>query len=163
VHRYRLRPAVALGACATAPVILFLTYVVLFGLVGLLWLGAGLGLFAAAGMFTISYRRVRSRTLTVSSDGLEVQRDKYRLFVPWTAVNTVQSRRHQLVMAVEELVVAGADVVALDHRGTSTNLPKQLVAAHPASTRVMVSLYDKDWRQGPIGHRLRQDGVLPTA
>lgn len=163
MHRYRLRPAVAVSSCATAPFILFLTCLMLAGLVGLLWLGAGVGFFVAAALFVLNYRRVRRRTLTVNSDGLEVQRDQYRLIVPWTAISGVQHRRHQRVMAVEELVVTGADVVPLDYRGESTSLPQQLLAGHPAPTRVMVSLYDKDWREGPIGDRLRQDGVLPTA
>jgi hypothetical protein len=163
VHRYRLRSAVAVSTCATAPVALFLTCLVLSGLVGLLWLGAAVGFFAAAAVFTLNYRRVRRRTLTVKPEGLEVQRDQYRLLVPWTAINGVQHRRHQRVMAVEELVVTGADVVPLDNRDQSTSLPQQLLAGHPAPTRVMVSLYDKDWREGPIGDRLRNIGVLPTA
>jgi len=154
---------VAVSTCATAPFILFLACLVLSGLVGLLWLGAGIGLFAAAAVFAFNYRRVRRRTLTVKREGLEMQRDQYRLIVPWTAIKGVQHRRHQRVMAVEELLVAGADIVPLDYRDQSTTLPQQLVAGHPAPTRVMVSLYDKDWREGPIGDRLRQDGVLPTA
>lgn len=161
MHRYRLRPAVAVGTCATAPCILFLIWLVLAYLVGPLWLGACIGFLCAAAVFMLNYGRVRRRTLTVNSDGLEVQRDQYRLIVPWTAINGVQHRRHQRVMAVEELMVTGADVVPLDYRGKPTSLPQQLAAGHPASTRVMVSLYDKNWRDGPIGDGLRQNGMLP--
>ena len=99
----------------------------------------------------------------MTADGLEVQRDTYRLLVPWPAVAAVQHRRHQLVVAVEELVVKSAEVVPLDHRGRSTSLDTELIAQHPAASRVMVSLYDKQWRRGPIGERLRRDGVLPSA
>jgi hypothetical protein len=162
VHRYRLRRTVAAGSCATVPVLLFLLCVLRSDLVGSLLLGASIGLVAAAGVFTLNYQRVRRRTLTVTPDGLEVQRDTYRLIVPWSAVTKVQQRRHQMVMAVEELVADGASIVPLDSRGQTTTLPNQLVAGHPASTRVMVSLYDKSWREGPIGGRLRRAGVLPT-
>ncbi len=135
----------------------------LFGIVGSLWLGVVVGLVAAAAVFTLNYRRVRRRTLTVTPEGLEVQRDEYRLVVRWEAISKVQDRRHQRVMAVEELVVDGASVVPLDYRGRTMTLPSQLTAGHPAPTRVMVGLYDKSWRDGPIGERLRGNGVLPTA
>lgn len=141
---------------------LLLLSVCAFGVVGSLWLGVTIGLIAAVAVFTLNYRRVRRRTLTVTPDGLEVQRDKYRLVLPWSAVSKVQHRRHQRVMTVEELVISNASVAALDHRGRPTTLPHHLMRSHPAPTRVMVSLYDKSWRQGPIGERLRQDGVLPT-
>jgi hypothetical protein len=117
----------------------------------------------ASAEFALSFRRVRRRTVTVTAEGLEVQRDKYRLLVPWSAIAKVQRRRHQLVVAVEELVVTGADVVPLDSRGRSTSLDTTSLEGRPAAGRVMVSLYDKQWRQGPIGERLRRNGVLPPA
>ena len=163
MHRYPLRRTVAVGSCAPLPVLLFTLCLLRAGLVGSLWLGASIGLVAAAAVFTFNYQRVRRRTLTVTTEGLEVQGDKYRLVVPWSGVTKVQQRRHQIVVAVEELVVDGASIVPLDSRGRTTTLPHQLVAGHPAPTRVGVSLYDKSWREGPIGAGLRQQGVLPTA
>jgi len=164
VPRYRFRRAIAAWTCVSAPVAIALgCFLLVIGLFQQPWLGATIGVVLASAEFTLSFRRVRRRTLTVTADGLEVQRDTYRLLVPWPAVAAVQHRRHQLVVAVEELVVKSAEVVPLDHRGRSTSLDTELIAQHPAASRVMVSLYDKQWRRGPIGERLRRDGVLPSA
>jgi hypothetical protein len=62
-------------------------------------------------------------------------------------------------MPVEELVCTGARVEPVSSRGESKKPPGRL-EEHPALTRVMVSLYDKDWRSGPIGQRVSHlDGV----
>lgn len=159
MHRYRIRRLVAAGTSATVPLPVLVTATILIQPVTL---GITVGLLVAAALFTPSYVRVRRRTLTVTDEGLEVQRDQYRLFVPWRGVRKVQRRRHQVLLAVEELVVTDAHVAALDRRGRTTSVPNRL-SNHPAQSRVMVSLYDKQWRRGPIGDRLRLDGVLdPT-
>ena len=164
MHCYRFRRAIAAWTCVSAPVAIALgCFLLVIGLFQQPWLGATIGVVLASAEFALSFRRVRRRTLTVTAEGLEVQRDKYRLLVPWPAIATVQHRRHQLVVAVEELVVKGADVVPLDYRGRSTSLDTTSLEGRPAASRVMVSLYDKQWRQGPIGERLRRDGVLPPA
>lgn len=112
-------------------------------------LGVALGLVIGGTAFTVNYRRVRRRTRTVTPDGIEVQRDKYRLVFAWNQVSNVQNRRHQRVMDVEELVVHEAATQAVDHRGRATTLPSGL-ASHPAPTRVMVSLYNKELaKMGP--------------
>ena len=148
MHCYRFRRAIAAWTCVSAPVAIALgCFLLVIGLFQQPWLGATIGVVLASAEFALSFRRVRRRTLTVTAEGLEVQRDTYRL----------------LVVAVEELVVKGADVVPLDYRGRSTSLDTTSLEGRPAASRVMVSLYDKQWRQGPIGERLRRDGVLPPA
>ena len=110
--RYRFRRAIAAWTCVSAPVAIALgCFLLVIGLFQQPWLGATIGVVLASAEFALSFRRVRRRTVTVTAEGLEVQRDKYRLLVPWPAIAKVQRRRHQLVVAVDELVVTGADVV----------------------------------------------------
>lgn len=102
--------------------------------------------------------RVRRRTITVFDDVLVVQRDQYRLVVPWQGIRAIQRRRHQKLMNVEEFVCSGGHVEAVDSRGRASTLPQGL-EQHPALTRVMVSIYAKNWRQGPIGDKVRGLGL----
>ncbi|WP_343986265.1 hypothetical protein [Terrabacter terrae] len=98
------------------------------------------------------------RALTLTDDGVQVQRDKYRMDVPWhTVVGVDRGRRRGLVRA-DELILADSRIVALDHRNQTTTLPKGL-QGHPATSRVQVSLYDRDWASGPIGEHLRARGI----
>lgn len=106
----------------------------------------------------LNVTRVRRRLLTVRDDALVVQRDQYRLVVPWSGITAIQQRRHQRVMQVEELVCTGGTVEAIDSRGHARPLPGGL-ADHPALSRVMVSLYARDWRRGPIGEKVRALGI----
>lgn len=59
---------------------------------------------------------------------------------------------------VEELICSGARVEAIDSRGQASSVPKAL-RGHRALSRAMVSLYEKDWRSGPIGDTVRAAGV----
>jgi hypothetical protein len=122
------------------------------------WVGVVVGFVVALVMGSQIMIRVRRRTLTVFDDVLVVQRDQYRLIVPWQGIRAVQRRRHQMLMNVEELVCSGSQVEAVDSRGRASSLPHGL-EQHPALTRVMVSLYAKDWSQGPIGERVRGLGI----
>lgn len=118
-----------------------------------LWPGILLGVALAAGLTTSSLRRVRRRVLTVSPVGLEVQRDGYALRVRWDQVVGVQRRRHQGLIPVEELVLASAEVVPRTSTG-KVKAPPASLQGHPATTRIMVSVYDRAWREGPIGDHL---------
>ncbi|BDO43565.1 hypothetical protein [Cellulomonas sp. NTE-D12] len=118
------------------------------------WLGIVLGVALAAGLTSNSLRRVRRRFLTVAPAGLEVQRDGYALRVRWDQVVGVQRRRHQGLIPVEELVLASAEVVPRTSTG-KVKAPPASLQRHPASTRIMVSLYDAAWREGPIGDHLQ--------
>lgn len=157
--QYRIRLAVAVSTSSAVPALVG----VMVGLVvaragGPPWLAVVIGCVLAVGYGVLTVRQVRRRSLTVTDDALVVQRDKYRLIVPWQGITGVQRRRHQVVMLVEELLCTGASVEAIDSSGRPSALPSGL-EAHPALTRVMVSLYAKDWRQGPIGDRVRALGV----
>lgn len=110
----------------------------------------------------LAFRRARRRTLTVLPNGLEVQRDHYRLMIPWDHITAIRRRRHQLFLSVEELVFHDAEVIALDANDRPTKPPKRL-QGHPATTRIAVDLYDARWRQGPIGERVRQLGLALKA
>ena len=102
--------------------------------------------------------RASRRALTLSDDGVQLQRDKCRLDAPWhTVVGVDRGRRRGLVKA-DELILADSRIIALDHRNQATTLPKRL-QGHPATSRVQVSLYDRDWASGPIGERLRARGI----
>jgi hypothetical protein len=155
VTQLRIRRSVAAASSATLPVLvgLFLALEI-----RPLWAGILVGLALAVVATSVTTRRVRRRTLTVHDDVLVVQRDAYRLVVPWQGVTGVQRRKHQLVMDVEELLCTGASVEAVDSRGRVSRLPRGL-SEHPALSRVMVSLFDKDWREGPIGQKVRDVGV----
>ncbi|MFD6445077.1 hypothetical protein ACFWEJ_08240 [Promicromonospora sp. NPDC060204] len=99
------------------------------------------------------YRRVRNRTLTVSESGVTVQRDAYRIEAPWSEVVGIDRKRRQGLLA-DELVLANPVVTFVDAAGKPTRVPKA-AAGHPALQRIQVSFYDKSWREGPIGDRLR--------
>ena len=153
--QFRIRWPVALGTTLPVPVACSV-------LLALVVRPAALGLAAAASCVLVfgllGVLRVRRRTLTVHDDVLVVQRDQYRLVVPWSGITGVQRRRHQWFVAVEELLCSGARVEAVDSRGRASRLPEKL-AGHPALTRVMVTLYAEDWRSTPIGERVRAFGL----
>src|SRR5437899_6840081 len=109
-----MRRSVAMGTSLILPV---LTGFVIAATVRPFLAGVCLGWLFAGGLTAASYSRVRRRVLTLSAEGLEVQRDKYRLFAPWHAVTGVQGRRHQRVMRVEELLLAECQMTPLDGRG----------------------------------------------
>lgn len=102
--------------------------------------------------------RASRRALTLTDHGVQLQRDKYRLDAPWhTVVGVDRGRRRGLVKA-DELILTDSTIIALDHRNHATTLPKGL-QDHPATRRVQVSLYDRDWASGPIGERLTARGI----
>jgi hypothetical protein len=107
---------------------------------------------------TWSMLRASRRALTLTDDGLRLQRDAYRLEVPWHMVVGVDRGRRRGLLRADELVLADSKIVALDHRNETTRLPKGL-QGHPATSRVQVSLYDPDWASGPIGEHLRARGI----
>lgn len=155
---YRIRPAVAALSCATVPLLVVAAWALL-GLAVDSPPTIAVGVLLGLALFVRNLVRVRRRSLTVSDDGLVVQRDSYRLVVPWAGIRGVRRRTHQLVMRAEELVVTGAQVEAVDPRGRPQDVGSQL-DGHPATTRVMISFYDRHWREGPVGRRLRDSGIL---
>lgn len=159
VTQYRIRRSVAVLTTATIPTLWGLTIGFLLAVVlDPAWIGWVVATVLALVMGLQNVRRVRRRTLTVCDDFLVVQRDQYRLIVPWHGISAIQRRRHQKMMSVEELVCLGSRVDAVDSHGRASSLPQGL-DQHPALTRVMVSLYVKDWRHGPIGTKLRSLGL----
>ena len=159
VTRYRIRRSVAIATSATVPTLCGLVVALLLTVtIDPAWVGLAAGFVSALVMGSHFVSRVRRRTLTVFDDALVVQRDQYRLIVPWQGITAVRLRRHQKLMTVEELVCSGSQVEAVDSRGRASALPHGL-EQHPALTRVMVSLYAKDWRQGPLGDKVRDLGI----
>lgn len=110
-------------------------------------------LVLVAALTVRSLVRVRRRTLTVGADGLEVQRDSYAMRVTWDQVVGVRRRLHHGVIPVDELVLSGSVVVPRGSTG-KVKAPSSSLSTHPATTRILVSLYDKRWRDGPIGEHL---------
>jgi len=104
-------------------------------------------------------RRVRKRSLTVTDDGLELQRDRYALRVPWDAVSGVRRCRLQGVMAVDELQLADSTLIGRNSRGRNQQISPR-VRKHAGARCIHISIYDKDWRDGRIGTELRSRGVL---
>lgn len=117
------------------------------------WFGGVAGSVLAVALAAESVLRVRRRTLNVSDAGIDVQRDKYAIFVSWDEVVAVRRRRHQRAIPVDELVLSGSRLIGRSSTGRTTTLPKSL-SAHPAARRIQISLYDKAWRDGPIGFQL---------
>lgn len=148
---YRMRWPWAVATSAGVPVIIG---VIITLLIRPVWFGSTVGSTLVIALTALSLRRVRRRTLTVTDSGLEVQRDKYAMIVGWNEVARVQRRRHQLFIPVEELVLSGSELVARSSSGKSTSLPPSL-SGHPATRRILMSLYDKGWRHGPVGDHLQ--------
>jgi hypothetical protein len=153
VSCYPLRWGPTLLTTAPVPVLLGVAVALL---VHPLALGVAAGLVVAAIITAARAQRVRRRTLTILDDGLEVQRDSYALHIPWANVTGVRHRRLQGLLAVEELIVTNALVIERDSRGKAAAPPAKLTGS-PALSRVQVSLYDQNWRQGPIGKHLPTD------
>ena len=151
---YRLRWPVALLQAVPAPALggLVIALVVQPPAIGVL-----LGLALAGSFGSLGLARARRRTLTVTEDGLEVQRDRYALRARWEEVTGIQRRRHQGV-TVDELVLGHPTLVPRTSTGRGQDLPDGL-EGHPATTRIQVSLYDRTWRDGPIGEQLRHRGI----
>ena len=124
-------------------------------------IGLLLGVALAASFGALRLARARRRTLTVTDEGLLLQRDRYGLSARWEDVTGIQPRRLAGVLPVDELLLTDRELVARTSTGTERELPDGL-DEHPASRRVQVSLYDKGWRTGPIGEELRRSGVLPA-
>lgn len=150
------------------PTVVILEAVFVAVVVGVLLAAAGrftvsawvIGLVVAAVLATTRVIRVRQRSLTVTEDGLEVQRDRYALQVPWASFTGVEHRRLQGLIPVEELVASSSVVIPRLSNGKPGSVPKALQAqSDPAPTRIQVSSYDRNWRAGPIGDRLRAHNV----
>ncbi|MEO5743784.1 MAG: hypothetical protein ABIQ53_04230 [Terracoccus sp.] len=107
---------------------------------------------------TWSMVRASRRTLTVTENGLQVQRDRYRLEAPWHAVMRVDRGQRRALVKADEIVLTDSRIIALDYRDRATTLPKGL-EGHLATRRVQVSLYNRDWAAGPLGEHLREHGV----
>ena len=103
-------------------------------------------------------RRVSRRTLTVTEDGIRLQRDNYRLETPWHAIVGVERGRRRGLVTADELALAESTIIALDRHDNTTTLPQGL-AGHPATRRVQISLYDHDWAASPLGERLKAQGL----
>ncbi|WP_207556056.1 hypothetical protein [Intrasporangium flavum] len=102
--------------------------------------------------------RASRRSLTVTEDGIQIQRDKYRLDAPWDAITGLDCGRRRGLIRADELLLDDCTISAVDHRGRATTLPDSL-QPHPATTRVQVNFYDRDWASGPIGAHLKARGV----
>lgn len=152
----RVRWPLALSSSALVPILLGVVIAIVVRPVGL---GVGLAVVVAGALLAIAVRRVRRRTLIPAPDGLVVQRDGYGLHTPWEAVVSVRRRRLQGILPVEELVLSESTPIARNSKGRTSPLPSNL-AAHPAALRIQVSVYDKHWRDGPVGNELRRYGVL---
>ena len=120
--------------------------------------GLLLGLALAASFGSPTLARARRRTLTLTTEGLELQRDRYRLSARWEDVTGIRHRRLAGFFPVEELLLGERELTARTSTGREGELPGGLVD-HPASRRVQVSLYDTSWWDGPIGEQLRRRGV----
>lgn len=151
---YRIRWPFALATSATVPLLLGVFTAVF---VHPAWIGTVLGLVLACSFTAPGLARVRSRTLTVSDSGLQVQHDKYMLSAPWDSVIGVERRKLLGVIPVEELSVPMSELMARSSGGESTTLPARL-AEDPSVRRIRISFYDKHWRDGPVGGHLRHLG-----
>ena len=151
MSRYPLRWVPTLLSTAPVPILLGVAVALLLRPLAL---GIAGGVVVAAIITAVRAQRVRRRTLTITEDGLQVQRDSYALDIPWTNITGTRSRRLQGMLPVEELIVTDARIIERDSRGKAA-APSSKLAGSPALTRVQVSLYDKNWRSGPIGERLR--------
>lgn len=147
---YRIRWPWAVAASAPLPLILGVMTAVL---IRPMWFAIIVEIaFIVLGARSV--RAVRRRTLTISNAGLQVQRDKYAMLVRWDQVVGVKHRVHQLAIPVDELVLSGSELIARGSNDKPTTLPASL-SAHPALKGIHISLYDKAWRDGPVGDHLQ--------
>ncbi|SDJ40913.1 hypothetical protein SAMN05444157_3231 [Frankineae bacterium MT45] len=153
---YRIRWSYAIGTSLTAPVIVGLVIVIVLRP---LLLGLAVAVLLGAVNAAITVRRMRRRWMSVDEEGIQVQRDKYGLKVPWDAIVSVRRRRLQGFLQVDEFVLSHSEVVPRDSHGKQTPPPKNLDQNPESTERIQVSVYDKNWRHGVIGETLRSRGV----
>ena len=116
------------------------------------WLSLSFGL-ANGCIFTWAVRRPK---ITVTPDGLWMKRSRFNLmFSSWAEVVGVERRRFG-PFATDQLRLREVlrRYVTSDMKG-----PAETVWKPRPNQRVLVGLYDKHWRTGPIGAALTARGV----
>ena len=118
------------------------------------WMGLVFGI-ALAG--TVGPRVIRARSLTLTDENLKHSKGyTYRLTASWADVVGVQ-RRGVGFVKFDELRLRAPAPEPAPSRGASdapTRAPK------PISDRyILLGLYDRRWRTGPIGAALRAQGI----
>lgn len=146
---YRVRPSVAAGLTLSGVPFLLVTALALVQLPRVSWVD-----LAPVLVFVVWFLRTRRQTLTVSDEGMVVQRPSYRLMAAWSDVIEVR-QRPGMVAKVDELVLRDARTESVDDRGKTGRLPRTMTEDDIALRRIRVSNFDKHWRDGPIGDHLR--------
>jgi len=101
----------------------------------------------ASAMYTVF--RLRKSSLAVTDEGLIVDRIKYRLHVRWADFEGVNPEKWMGLVRTEALVFRpGRFEPAL-----SPGFQRRLIA-RGCDRVIRISVYDADWRTGPIGQRL---------
>jgi hypothetical protein len=75
--------------------------------------------------------RASRRSLTVGRDGIQLQRDTYRLDASWDAVVGLERGRRRGLLRADELILADSSISAVDYRGGKTTLPRVCKATPP--------------------------------
>jgi hypothetical protein len=121
---------------------------VLFGVsFGLVTHGAGTGAAFGVILLAILTPIARRRSLELTADGLIVDRGRYRLSGRWADVSEIERRRRGLLVA-EELVFSSTHLEFAP--GVSERFRLRVLASG-ADKRVQISVYQRNWRKGPVG------------
>jgi len=103
---------------------------------------------------------IRRRRVTPADEGLWIRRSYFdQMFSPWDEVVRVERRRVG-PFATDQLVVREPLRKWVKSDGRS---PAEIVWKPTRSKRILIGLYDKRWRSGPIGAALTVRGVSPDA
>ena len=99
---------------------------------------------------------VRARTLTPTDEGIWIYRGHFtQMFAAWDEVVRVE-RRNLGLLGTDQLVLREPvrKYVRSDMRS-----PAEIVWKSKPNQRVLIGLYDRHWRSGPIGAALTSRGV----
>jgi hypothetical protein len=117
---------------------------------GLVTLSALPGAVSGVTLFAVLTLIARRRNLELTADGLIVDRGSYRISGRWADVSGVERRRRGLLVA-DELVFSSTH---LEFAPKASERFRQRVLAAGADKRVQISVYQRNWRKGPIGAAL---------
>jgi hypothetical protein len=154
---YRQRRAVVIPAAIASGLLAGLLSVILIrivlpkaGFLSILW-GAVAAMYSA--------RRVvlhgRRGTLTVTEDGLEAQRDLFRLIVRWEDFEKAEKRTVGGIRT-DLLTFRVGEIASVTSTGKRTKVNVERIRKAGADRSIQVGIYVKDWKTSPIADRLKE-------
>jgi hypothetical protein len=112
------------------------------------------GAFGAVWSVVVALTRSRRRTLTVTDEGLEAQRDKFRVVVRWADFEDVTYRRAGGLKS-ELLTFRTGEIVPISSKGQPTTVNEEAIRRVGADRNIQIGTYFANWMTSPVGESLK--------